>query len=148
MVNVPPRTSSGPSWLARARVARSLMRLARPSTERSCASWMTGTISPPSPRLTAMPRRIASWEGVLVAVQRGVQRRELLERLDRRPGLVGQVAEPGGLARRLDAAHVGLGDGRAGRRGLQRLDHPPADRLAHAAEALGGRGRGALARHL
>ena len=37
------------------------MRAARPSTDRSWASRTTGTMSPPSPSETAMPRWTASW---------------------------------------------------------------------------------------
>ena len=56
IVNVPPRTSSAVSSRARARVARSRIRAASPSTDSSWASWITGTISPSSPSDTAIPR--------------------------------------------------------------------------------------------
>ena len=57
IVNVPPRTSSGVELRRRARArAMSLIRAARPSTESSWASRMTGTIRPSSPSATAMPR--------------------------------------------------------------------------------------------
>src|SRR4051794_9262115 len=56
IVNVAPATSSGTSCFERARLARSRIRLARPSGARSCASWTTGTIRPSSPSETAMPR--------------------------------------------------------------------------------------------
>jgi hypothetical protein len=61
IVNEPPRTSSGVRAFARARFARSLIRVASPSTDSSCASRMTGTMRPPSPSDTAIPRCTPSY---------------------------------------------------------------------------------------
>ena len=55
MVNVPPCTSSGFSFFARARSATSAIARDKPRMFFSSASLTTGTISPPS-RATAMPR--------------------------------------------------------------------------------------------
>ena len=55
MVKVPPCTSSGESFLARARSARSPMRRASPTRESSSAFLTTGTMSPQG-SATAMPR--------------------------------------------------------------------------------------------
>ena len=55
MVNVPPRVSSAVSFLARARVARSVTSRASRVSVFSSAALMTGTISPPSASATAMP---------------------------------------------------------------------------------------------
>ena len=59
-VNVPPASSSGPTWPDLVRAARSLIFLASPPMFRSPALWITGTISPRSVS-TAMPRCSASW---------------------------------------------------------------------------------------
>ncbi len=60
IVNVPPSTSSAVSSRARARLASSLIRVARPSTDSSWARWITGTIRPSSPSDTAIPRLTSS----------------------------------------------------------------------------------------
>src|ERR1017187_4987830 len=54
-VNVPPATSSGTSFFARALAARSFAARARPTSDRSSARRMTGTMRPQS-SATAMPR--------------------------------------------------------------------------------------------
>ena len=81
--------------------------------------------------------------GERLALERGVERREVAQRLDRRARHVGQPGQAGLLAVGRDPGHVGLDDRRARRRRLERVDHRPADRLAHARERLalaGGRG--------
>ena len=55
IVNVPPCTSSGTSFLERARVAMSLIARPRPTMFIVSAPFTTGTISPSS-SATAMPR--------------------------------------------------------------------------------------------
>ena len=55
IVNVASWTSSGRSFFARARVARSFSCRVRPTSESSSACLMTGTMSPQS-SATAMPR--------------------------------------------------------------------------------------------
>ena len=81
--------------------------------------------------------------GERLALERGVERGELAQRLDRRARDVRQRGQAGLLAVGLDRGHVGLDDRRARRRRLERLDHSPADRLAHARErCLPAAGRG------
>ena len=60
MVKVPPPTSSGLSFLPRARSARSTMARAMPRKLFSSASLMTGTIRPQS-SATAMPMLMFLW---------------------------------------------------------------------------------------
>ncbi len=64
MVKVPFWTSSGLSFLARARSPRSLIARARPSSDSSSACLITGTMSPQS-SATAMPRLMSRRRMVL-----------------------------------------------------------------------------------
>ena len=64
IVNVPRCTSSGLSFLVRARSPRSLIARARPSSDSSSACLMTGTMSPQS-SATAMPRLMSRRNTVL-----------------------------------------------------------------------------------
>ena len=82
MVNVPPCTSSGFSFLLRARSPRSLMARCSPTKLRSSAFLTTGTISPQS-RATAMPRFIGRVVANVVAFHGGVDDRPLAQSVHR-----------------------------------------------------------------
>ena len=101
MVNVPPCTSSGLSFLARARSATSAMARDRPRMLSSSARLTTGTISPFS-SATAMPRLIVTLVDDVVAVDRGVDDRMPPQAVDRHLGDERRVGE-------LDAALLVLG---------------------------------------
>ena len=148
IVKVPPDSSSGPILLARVRPATSAIFFARPDTDRSPASLTTGVeqallgVHGERDVLAVVVGHLAGLE-----VERGVERRVLLERVDRGLGEERQVGELHAFAgeevllRRL--AHPGdVGDvdldhlGELGR-DLHRLDHPLGDDLAQPADLDG-----------
>ena len=141
MVNVPPEISSAPSFLVRARLARSAISLAIDRSRLQSASWMTGTMRPSKLRSTAMPRWTARWTMSLSSLDRRVDVREVPDGVDHRPGHERQVGEgeallllqrcPCRLAGLVDVGVVDLdGDEHVGRRGLgphHVLGRAPAD---------------------
>ena len=138
---MPPRTSSGRE-LVRARAPREVLdplgqALDATGPARRGSPGRSGRPRRATPRCRgARRRRCVS----VVALERGVERRELAQRRrSSRARRSGRYVSPVARARGLDADHVGLDDRRAGRRGLQRLQHVRADRLAHARERAAAR---------
>ena len=80
--------------------------------------------------------------GVALALEPGVQRRVLAQRVDRRPRHERQRGHAEPRPRRLDPAHVDLDPRRAGRGGLERALHVLADLPAHPRQLAAGADRG------
>ena len=139
-VKVEPSTSSGLSFLLRARSPRSVMPRCRPRKLRSPAFLRTGTIRPQS-RATAIPTLMLSVVADVVAFERGVDNWPLLHRDDggaheeRHEGEADAVA----LFERVlvfsaqgdDAGEIHFVHAVDVSAGAARLDHALGDDLAH-----------------
>ena len=139
-VNVPPPSSSGLILLLRVRSARSAILRASPARFKSPASWMTGTVSP---RLgvhsDAEVLGPVIGDRLLFQIDRGIQHRMDLERLDQGGGEERQERELdafpplevglGPLAKPGNRRDVDLDDGGQLRRYLQGLHHAGRDEL-------------------
>ncbi len=139
-VKVEPSTSSGLSFLLRARSPRSVMPRCRPRKLRSPAFFRTGTMSPQS-SATAMPTLIVAVVADVVAFERGVDDGKLLHGDDggaheeRHEGEADAVAllESGLLlgAQGHDAGEIHFVHAVDVSTGAARLDHALGDDLAH-----------------